>query len=651
VVDLPLELKDVPAAQTTRLLASDGSLLAYFYEENRQDVPLKKISGDMKDALLSIEDTRFYQHGALDLKGTLRALVNNAADDRQTQGGSSITQQLVKLTLVQQATTKEQVRAATKPSVARKIRELKLAIAYEEDHTKEEILERYFNIAYFGDGAYGIQSAARHFFSVSPDKLDVRQSATLAGLVKNPVEFDPRVYPERALQRRNLVLGAMASNGKISQADAEKLMAEPLGLKITSFPNGCVTSKAAFSCDYIRRYLLAEPALGATVQDRRARLERGGLTIKSSIDVRMQRAINKAVRSTVAPKDRAIGSIALVEPGTGKVRGLSQSRPMGRAKKAGESYINYAVPRKFGDSGGFPAGSTFKFFTTAAALKKGIPPSKTYRAPQNLTMPAGTYFDCQGGGTGTWRVSNSTGSGRFNMYTGLRKSVNTYFAQLERDAGLCNTVKAAEAMGITVPFDPKTGVTDQVGPFTLGVTSVSPLEMAGAYATAAAGGMYCEPQPVDAIVDMEGKELKEYTKECRRVMTQDDAAQINDILTGLQKPGGFGYSNGTALSIPSAAKTGTTQNNKAVWYMGYTPELVAASMIAGANPKGIPISLAGSTLRGVPVSFSQVGGSSLAGPMWKKAMGTIQNYLSPEPFEPPPQGQPRNEKDEDEDND
>src|SRR5687767_3335009 len=446
VVDLPLALEDIPAAQTTRLLASNGKLLAYFYEENRQDIPLDKINDTMKDALLSIEDSRFYQHGALDLKGTLRALVNNAAD-RQTQGGSSITQQLVKLTLVQQATTKEQVRAATKPSIARKIRELKLAIAYEEDHTKEEILERYFNIAYFGDGAYGIQSAARHFFSVSPDKLDVRQSATLAGLVKNPVEFDPRVYPERALQRRNLVLGAMTSNGKISQADAEKLMAEPLGLKITSFPNGCVTSKAAFSCDYIRRYLLAEPALGATVQDRRARLERGGLTIKSSIDVRMQRAINKAVRSTVAPRDRAIGSIALVEPGTGKVRGLSQSRPMGRDKKAGESYINYAVPRKFGDSGGFPAGSTFKFFTTAAALKKGIPPSKTYRAPQNLTMPAGTYFDCEGGGTGTWRVSNSTGSGRFNMYTGLRRSVNTYFAQLERDAGLCSTVKAAEAMG------------------------------------------------------------------------------------------------------------------------------------------------------------------------------------------------------------
>ena len=650
VVDLPLALEDIPAAQTTRLLASNGKLLAYFYEENRQDIPLDKINDTMKDALLSIEDSRFYQHGALDLKGTMRALVNNAAD-RQTQGGSSITQQLVKLTLVQQATTKEQVRAATKPSIARKIRELKLAIAYEEDHTKKEILERYFNIAYFGDGSYGIQSAANHFFSVSPDKLDVLQSATLAGLVKNPVEFDPRVYPERALQRRNLVLGAMASNGKISQQEADDLMAKPLGLKITSFPNGCVTSNAAFSCDYVRRYLLAEPALGATVEERRARLERGGLTIKSSIDVRMQKAINKAVKSTVAPKDRAIGSIALVEPGTGKVRGLSQSRPMGRDKKAGESYINYVVPRKFGDSAGFQAGSTFKLFTTAAALKKGIPVSKTYNSPQNLTMPAGTYFDCEGGGTGTWRVSNSTGAGRRNMYTGLRQSVNTYFAQLERDAGLCNTVRAAEAMGIEVPFDPETGVTDQVGPFTLGVTDVSPLSMAAAYATPAAGGMYCEPQPVDAIEDMEGKVIKEYTKECKRAMSQDNAAQINDILVGLQRPGGFGFSNGTGLNIPSAAKTGTTQDNKAVWYMGYTPELVAASMIAGANAKGVPTSLAGTTLRGVPISLSQVGGSSLAGPMWKKAMGTIQNYLSPEPFDPPPRSQPRNEKEEKEEND
>ncbi|TXL60650.1 transglycosylase domain-containing protein [Aeromicrobium terrae] len=642
LVDLPLELQVQPNPQTTRLLASDGSLLAYFYQENRQDVPLEGIAPIMQEALLSIEDNRFYEHGALDLKGTLRALVNNASDG-QTQGGSSITQQLVKLTLVQQATTKEQVRAATAKSTARKIRELKLAIAYEREHTKKEILERYFNIAYFGDGAYGIRSAAYHYFSVSPDKLNTLQAATLAGLVKNPVEFDPRIYPERALQRRNTVLQVMERLGKLPSDQAEDLMAKPLGLKIKSFPNGCVASKAEFSCDYIRRYLLREPALGATLKERQARLERGGLTIKTNIDVRMQKAINKAVTSTVGAKDKAIGSMALVEPGTGKVRGIAQSKPMGRNKKKGQSFIDYSVPTRYGDSVGFQAGSTFKMFTVAAALKKGIPVSKTYKSPQNLLMRAGTYFDCEGGGVGDWPVKNSTGAGTFNMYRGTRQSVNTYFAQLERDAGLCNTVKAAQSMGIPVDTDSKDHFTDVVGPFTLGVTYVSPLDMAAAYATPASGGIYCEPMPVDQIVDQNRKVIKKYTKQCDRAMDKDVAAQINDILTGLQKPGGFGYSNGTALRIPSAAKTGTTNDNKSVWYMGYTPELVAASMIAGVDSKGKPRSLAGVTLRGVPVSFARAGGSSLAGPMWKIAMGVIQDYLSPVAFDPPPEREPRPE--------
>jgi membrane peptidoglycan carboxypeptidase len=636
VVELPLTLKDQPTAQTTRLLASNGDLIAYFYDENRQDVPLEKISPLMQDALLSIEDARFYEHGALDLKGTLRALLNNASDG-QTQGGSSITQQLVKLTLVSQATTKEQVRAATEKSTARKIRELKLAIEYEEKHTKKEILERYLNLAYFGDGAYGISSAANHYFSKSPDKLTLAESATLAGLVKNPVEFDPNVYPERALQRRNTVLAVMARLGKTSDEYAEKLQAAPLGLKVTTFSNGCVASVASFSCDYARRYLLQEEeALGATPDERRTRLLRGGLTIKSNIDVRAQKAANKAVSSTVEPEDRAIGAIAMVEPGTGKVRAVSQSRPMGRDKKKGESYINFAVPREYGESGGFPAGSTFKMFTVAAALKKGIPPTQTYNSPKSMTMPRGSYFDCDGGTTDLWKVSNSTTSGRKTMYTGTRESVNTYFAQLEKAAGLCNTVKAAESMGVEVPFDPENGITNQVPSFTLGVTSVSPLTMAAAYATPASGGLYCKPQPVAEIVDRSGEVIKKYEPECERVLSENKAAQINDILRGVQERGGFGFSNGTALKVPSAAKTGTTQDNKAVWYAGYTPELSTAAMIAGVKSNGSPRSLVGIQINGSPLNFNAVGGSSLAGPMWKKAMGAIEDYLEPTPFDKPP---------------
>ncbi len=637
--ELPLELRQTPNPQTTRLLAADGSLLAYFFQENRQDVPLKKIAPVMEDALLSIEDNRFYSHGALDLKGTLRAVVNNASAG-QTQGGSSITQQLVKMILVQQADSKEEVQEVTEKSVARKIRELKYAISYEEKHSKSEILERYLNIAYFGDGSYGIASAAQHYFSVSPDKLSLTQAATLAGLVKNPVAFDPSVYPERAIQRRNTVLAVMGTLGKADPEKVEKAQAAPLKLNLTKYPNGCVSSVASFSCDYIRRVLLTDKDLGATSADRQAKLERGGLTIKSTIDIRMQKAANKAVKANVRAKDKAIGALAMVEPGTGNVKGLAQSRPMGADKKAGESYINFTVPPKYGDSGGFQAGSTFKIFTLAAALKKGLPPTTSFNAPPKVTVPAGTYFDCEGSGTAPWTVANSTKSGRMNMYTGTRLSVNTYFAQLEKAAGLCNTVKAAEAMGIRVPFNPDKNITDQVPSFTLGVTSVSPLDMSAAYATAASGGIYCVPRPIASIEDRAGKKIKSYPKKCKRVMAKDDAAVINDILRGVQAPGGFGGAIGLGLNVQSAAKTGTTEKNRAVWYAGYTPELSTAAMIAGANSKGVPIPLAGNSVNGRIVGFDQAAGSLLAGPMWKAAMGVIQNYLPPTTFAPPPRPEP-----------
>jgi membrane peptidoglycan carboxypeptidase len=315
---------------------------------------------------------------------------------------------------------------------------------------------------------------------------------------------------------------------------------------------------------------------------------------------------------------------------------------MGRSKKKGESFINFVVPTAYGQSGGFPAGSTFKMFTVAAALKNGVDVGQTYNSPKSMVMPANSYTTCDGlNVTEPWKVNNSTTSGRKNMYSGTRESVNTYFSQLEKQAGLCNTVRAAESMGIKVRKD------DQVGPFTLGVTDVSPLDMAAAYATPASGGMYCKPRPVDEILDAAGQVVKKFDSSCQRVMSKDQAAQINDILRGVQERGGFGFSNGTGLDVPSAAKTGTAQENKAVWYAGYTPELATASMIAGVvtrnkNPdlNGRPKSLAGVTINGRPLDFNAVGGSSLAGPMWAKAMKKIQSSLAPVNFDAPPKRQP-----------
>ena len=623
IMELPLTLPESTNPQTSRLLASDGQLIAYFFDENRQDVPLDQIAPVMRDAILAIEDKRFYEHGALDVEGTLRAFASNSATGT-TQGGSTITQQLVKLTLLQQARTDEQKKAATEQTVSRKVRELRLAIDMEKEYSKDEILEQYLNIAYFGDGAYGIFAASTHFFSVTPDQLTAQQAAMLAGLVKNPVDFDPSVYPEKALQRRNTVLAVMGEQGKLDTGEAEELQASDLGLAVTEFPNGCVSSAAAFSCDYVTKYLLEEPALGETVEERRELLDRGGLTIKSNIDLNMQAAANAAVANNVDPTESAIGALAMVEPGTGKVRGVAQSRPMGGDKAAGQSYLNFAVPKQYGDSNGFQGGSTFKMFTVAAALNKGLPVSTGFNSPAQMTIPRGTYFDCQGRGTDPYPVKNSTSSGYMNMYTGMRLSVNTYFAQLEAKTGLCETVTMARSMGIEVPEK------QEVPSFTLGVTDTSVLDMAAAYATAASGGLYCTPQPVSEIVGLDGDVVKAYEPECTRILSEEVAAQINDITRGLQEPGGFGYSRGTGLRIPSAAKTGTTQSAKAVWYVGYTPELATAAMIAGADADGVPIPLRG----------GNAAGASVAGPMWADAMQVIQDYLSPVDFAPPPQRRP-----------
>ncbi|CAN5193648.1 transglycosylase domain-containing protein [soil metagenome] len=635
--DLPLALREEPIPQRTRILAKDGSVLAYFYSENRQDVALAKVAPVMKDALLSIEDNRFYEHGAIDIKGTLRALVNNATGN-PIQGGSSITQQLVKMILVQQASTTKEVRAATEESTSRKIRELKYALSYMKSHTRDEILQNYLNIAYFGDGAYGISAAAKHYFSVDVDKLTIPQAATLAGLVKNPVQYDPTVYPERALTRRNTVITVMGSLGKITPAQTKEALAAPLDLKVTNFANGCVTSYAAFYCDYVRRYLMQDEDLGATLEERRNKIDSGGLTIKTYLNPRNQKAANNAVKS-VGAKQKAIGAIAEVEPGTGKVRALAQSRSMGTDKKKGQTFINYTVPKTYGDSNGFQAGSTFKMFTVAAALKSGIDSGKVYKSPQQITMPSGSYTDCYGDGTGEWKPKNSTGAGTMGMYQATRQSVNTYFAQLEEDAGLCNTVQAARSMGIYVPdghnnkaADGSRGPTNVVPSFTLGVTDVSPLDMAAAYATPASGGTYCTPRPVASVADSRGKVIKKYAPTCKKVLTDDEAATINAILRGVQLPGGFGYGNGTNLTVPSAAKTGTTSDNTAVWFAGYTPQLATAAMIAGANAKGQPRSIVNTTIAGRFVTFQVASGSGLAGPMWKKAMGPIQKYLDNVPF-------------------
>jgi membrane peptidoglycan carboxypeptidase len=619
--NFPIEISNEPLAQRTRVLDTHGKLIATFYDQNRVNVSLDKIAPVMRKAIVAIEDARFYEHGALDVKGTIRAFVTNQANEGVTQGGSSITQQLAKMTQVNQATTKAERKAATADTYQRKLQELRLAVAFEKNYSKDWILERYLNIAYFGDGAYGIQSASRHYFSKDASELTVPEAALLAGLVKNPVGYDPTTFPDRALSRRNTVLNRMATLGDISQAEADQLAGSDLGLKVSPSRNGCLGSKAAFFCDYVRRYLLADPSLGETVEDRQQLLNSGGLTIRTTVDLRFQEAADRAAAAHVKPTDNAIGALAEVEPGTGNVRAISQSRPMGRKKKQGETFLNYVVDTKYGDSNGFQAGSTFKLFVLATALEQGLPTSTRIKSPQTMHIPQNEFPDCEGpySNPAPWDVSNSTGAGTFDMYKGTQLSVNTYFAQLEMKTGLCQPYALAKSMGVDLT-DPDR---ERVPSFTLGVPDVSPLEMAGAYATVAARGLHCDNRPVTRILNSEGRVFKTYPTNCQQVMQQNTADTVNDILKGVMARGGFGAA--LALDKPSAGKTGTRQENKAVWFDGYTPALATASMIAGANQDGVPITLNGQTVGGSYIATAH--GSTTAGPMWADAMRAIQDLL------------------------
>ena len=517
VEDLPANLRTQPLAQQTKIVDPAGNTIALLYDQNRINVPLNQISRNMVKSIVSIEDYRYYQHGALDLKGTLRALVTNQASGGSVQGGSSITQQMVKMTLVDQAKTAKQRKAATADTYARKITELRYAIAFEQNYSKDWILERYLNIAYYGDGAYGVQAAARHYFGTNAKDLSLLQGATLAGLVKNPSGYDPITNPDRGLLRRNVVLDRLAQLHVIKQHRADVLKKKPLGLHPEATPNGCLNSQAPFFCDYVVSYLEQDPALGKTVAARHKLLYTGGLTIHTTLSLRDQNAADTSVHNHVFPKDQAIGALAMVQPGTGDVKALSQSRPMGADAKAGQTFLNYVVPQKYGDSNGFQPGSTFKAFVLAAAIQQHIPLNQTIASPMQVHIPMSEYRVCGGrqfASTDTWSPHSSTISGVMNAYTGTQESVNTFFAKLELQTGLCEPYRLAKAMGIGLT-DP---ATEMVPSFTLGVASVSPLELADAYATFAARGLHCDPRPVVSIDDSNGNQLKSYPSQCKQVI-------------------------------------------------------------------------------------------------------------------------------------
>ncbi|MEH0841436.1 transglycosylase domain-containing protein [Micromonospora sp. CPCC 205711] len=616
---LPKELTVARAPQISYLLASDGKTpLATMYDENRRDVKLKDISPLMQKAIIAAEDHDFYKHNGVDINGVARAFVNNQAGASQ-QGASTLTMQYVRLAIAYSATHPADVVAATEDTSARKLREMRYALQIDKEFSKEEILERYLNIASFGNGAYGIFAASQVYFGKPPSKLKLEEAALLAGMVKAPTTNDPTTRSGKplALDRRNYVLQNMVDTGAISQQEADATKATPLVVKDKRTPNGCVATNQknwGFFCDYFYRWWMSQPTFGSTTYDRERRLKSGGYTIVTSLDAQAQNGADNAVRRNLGVNSKAARMVAVIEPGTGRVRALSVNRnfkiddpkkpqnplssnPAKAKAKIRANYPNTVNPLLSGGQGitGYQAGSTFKMFTMVAALEKGIPLSYTINSQPmfrsnyriEFNSPAAcpnTFYYCP-------KNANPSMTGVHNMWTAFGKSVNTYFVPLEQQVGAENVVKAAQKLGITFRDREDARLAadaNQWGAFTLGVSATTPLEMANAYATLAADGKYCEPIPVQEIRDPDGNKLDVANPRCeQRIATQVARAAVDAARCPVGDRSATSKCNGaTARNVrqivgaPVAGKSGTTDGDKTSALIAMTKQYAVAGIMA-----------------------------------------------------------------------
>ena len=378
---LPTELAVQTPAQTTRMVTADGKLIASFYEENRVRIPLKKMSPYVKDAIIAIEDSRFYEHSGVDALGVLRALTTNL-----TGGGAagrvhhspSSTSPTWPTNPKFPPGDEDQVILSGQKNMGDKLREMRLAIALEKKYTKDQILEGYLNIVFFNRNAYGIEAAAQYFFSVPASKLTLPQAALLAGLVNSPSVYDPVTNPKNSIQRRNQVLDAMLEQGKITKKQHDAAKASGVGLKVRPSRQGCAAAAMApYFCDYVSHLILNNPAFGPDAEAREQKMRRGGLTITTTLDSRLQAAAQAQVNSTAGANPAKWGSsLVSVQPGTGKILAMAQNTVFLPQRGKFDTQLNFNVDSKdangndLNGAGGFQPGSTMKPFTFAEWLQR-----------------------------------------------------------------------------------------------------------------------------------------------------------------------------------------------------------------------------------------------------------------------------------------
>jgi penicillin-binding protein 1A len=509
--------------QTTVIHASDGSVLARLHGgQDRTDVKLGKMPRTLRDAVVATEDRRFYEHEGVDPLSILRALWSDISGGSM-QGGSTITQQYVKNAWL-----------SSERTLDRKVDEARLAMDLERKLTKDQILERYLNTIYFGHGAWGVSSAARVYFGTTPERLDLGQSAMIAGVIRSPRRYSPYMDKVAAKARRDLVLGLMLEQGLIGRAEHDAAVARPV--KVTGLSRG--SGAAPWFVEWVRAQLVER--FGASMA------LRGGLVVRTTLDPKAQHAAEQAVAAVLDRPEDPSAALVAIQPGTGAVRALVGGRDPERER------FDTAV------DGRRQPGSAFKPFVLATSLAQGVSPRERFD-------PDSTTLHLPGGGS--WQVSGP-GGGPVSLVGATQRSINPVFARLILRAGPGKVVAMARALGITSDVEAVPAIA--LGGLEHGV---SPLEMANAYATLAAGGRRATPYAIESVEAADGSTLFAAKPVAERAIPAPLAWLVTDILRGVITDG-----TGTAADIgrPAAGKTGTTQHNSDAWFVGYVPQLAAS---------------------------------------------------------------------------
>jgi len=545
----PVDLRNERTlAVRTTIVASDGTFLARLFEQNRVLVDADEIPAVLEQAVLAAEDSRFYEHPGYDLRSIARAAIVNLDKGEVTQGGSTITQQYVKNTFFREAPR----------TFKRKARELRLAIEIERRYTKEEILDRYLNTVYLGQGAYGVKVAAKIYFGRGLSTMTIPEAALLAGVIKAPSFYDPREHPKRARERRNFVIGRMLAINQIDAAQAAKARRAPLG--VTPDPPRTRTRQPYF-VEAVKREIMKDRRFGGTEIARARNLYKGGLRIETTLEPGLQAAAERAIENNLDLPGDPEASLVAIRPSTGAIVAMVGGRDWNA------SQVNLALGKEGGGSGRQP-GSSFKPIVAATALEQGISLETRFAAgPANFLLADGS----------TWTVHNSEGTagGFLPLGEATVRSVNGVYARLALQLGPGSIVNQARLMGVRskLPAYPS---------IALGSAQVSVLDMATAYATLANDGTAIEPTTIKQVTAGNGEIIKPNQEIVPEAVSPGNAYLLTKVLEQVIERG-----TGQAANIgrPAAGKTGTTNDYNDAWFAGYTPDLAVAVWVGYRYPR------------------------------------------------------------------